>query len=739
MAIHALRFLVLILFISFVQCRILRLNSSDDLMSDGIDNVDDKSPILTANVSISSAHTCEHQYGFLPCAENAGGYIFQILIYQGILMFGEKELSTGSRVLFNILGASNIVGIIFRILVGLPAILIMIVSGVFSSKEDAQSKVSLGVGIYAGMTVFTLTVQWGVCLIFGRRKLAQESKSSHKKIAQPSSNCLLAKEVITELKGLPLSHESFEICMNIYELTFFSLTVDTGVMIDKETRHTAGIMLLSLIPYIIIQLVDILKTSFGAHLVILISLVMSSAALILYFVYQVMNPWMQERSLAYTKYETLRTGFLKHMQQQGNLIDEHGNLNDTVIGNLFAQTDKDANKNITKGELEKLMHDLINTGEMNVDKQFAVSEVMKVFDIDHDGLINYQEFSNGCKKWITETKQSTTNGDTSSSIPKDKLKIFMTLVTLLHLFKQKKEDDPKKRYLRWSKIIEDARKQLLKSESLITDDGNTNIEGIKNLFKQVDTGYNNEISKTELEQLIRSLNFGELQLNYDDAVKELFEDLDKNGNNVIDEQEFINGLIEWENKALPDAKHWDETGRIDETQQTVKEKLEHGESSVWTFIKSVLQVLLGIVTMTYLGGPLTTNILQLSYSMNVPSFAMSFVVVPLAMNCRAAIAAISPASHKSETSASLTFSEIYGGVVMSNISNLTALLAIVYAKDLTWDYTAEVLTVLVVCAIIGFLAYSRASYPLWTCLLAFFLYPFSLGLFYYAQFVLRWN
>ncbi|XP_022847570.1 sodium/calcium exchanger NCL-like [Olea europaea var. sylvestris] len=696
MAIHALRFLVLILFISFVQCRILRLNSYDDLMSDGIDNVDDKSPILTANVSISSAHTCEHQYGFLPCAENAGGYIFQILIYQGILMFGEKELSTGSRVLFNILGASNIVGIIFRILVGLPAILIMIVSGVFSSKEDAQSKVSLGVGIYAGITVFTLTVQWGVCLIFGRRKLAQESRSSHKKIAQTSSNCLLAKEVITELK-------------------------DTGVMIDKETRRTAGIMLLSLIPYLIIQLADILKTSFGAHLVILISLVMSSTALILYFVYQVMNPWMQERSLAYTKYETLRTGFLKHMQQQGNLIDEHGNLNDTVIGNLFAQTDKDANKNITKGELEKLMHDLINTGEMNVDKQFAVSEVMKVFDIDHDGLINYQEFSNGCKKWITETKQSTTSGDTSSSIPK------------------KKEADPKKRYLRWSKIIEDARKQLLKSESLITDDGNTNIEGIKNLFKQADTGYNNEISKTELEQLIRSLNFGELQLNYDDAVKELFEDLDKNGNNVIDEQEFINGLIEWEKKALPDAKHSDEKGSIDETQQTVKEKLEHGESSVWTFIKSVLQVLLGIVTMTYLGGPLTTSILQLSYSMNVPSFAMSFVVVPLAMNCRAAIAAISPASHKSETSASLTFSEIYGGVVMSNISNLTALLAIVYAKDLTWDYSAEVLTVLVVCAIIGFLAYSRTSYPLWTCLLAFFLYPFSLGLFYYAQFTLRWN
>ncbi|KAL2494777.1 sodium/calcium exchanger family protein/calcium-binding EF hand family protein [Forsythia ovata] len=545
MAVLALRFLVLILFIGFVQCRILRLNSSDDLLiSDGIDLVDNQSPILTANVSIASKNTCDHQYGFLPCAENAGGYIFQILIYQGLLMFGEKVMSTGSRVLFNILGTSNIVGIIFRILVGLPAILMMIVSGVFSSKEDAQSKVSLGVGIYAGMTVFTLTLQWGICVIFGRRKLEQELTTNHTEVAPTISDCLLAKEVVSDLK-------------------------DTGVMIDKETRHMAGIMLVSLIPYIIVQLVDIFKT----HLV--------------------MNPWMQEKSLAYSKYETVRKGFLQHMQQHGKLIDEHGNLNVPILN-------------------------------------------------------------------------------------------------------QKKEDDPKE--IDWirSKIQTQAQRQILKAESLITDDGNPNIEGIKNLFKKLDTDNNNEISKTELEKLIRTLNFGELQPNYEDVVNEMFKDLDKDGNDAIDEPEFVNGIKEMWNKSHPAAKRSDEKGNVDEFHKIVKEKVLHGNSLVWTFIKSILQVVLGIVIMTYLGGPLTTSILQLSNSMNVSSFAISFVVVPLAMNARAAIAAISPASHKSEKTASLTFSEIYGGVVMSNISNLTALLAIVYAKDLTWDYSAEVLTVLVV-------------------------------------------
>ncbi|XP_022893247.1 sodium/calcium exchanger NCL-like [Olea europaea var. sylvestris] len=702
MAVLGLRFLVLIFFISFVQCRMLRLNSSDDLILDGIDHLDKQSSVHSANVSIASANTCQHQYGFLPCAENAGGYIFEIVIYQGVLSFGEKQLSTGTKFLFNILGTGKIVGIIFRILVGLPAMLMMIVSGILSSKEDAQSTVSLGVGIYAGITVFTLTLQWGICLIFGRRKLQKESISGHTEEASKTSTCLLAKEVVSDLK-------------------------DTGVKIDKETRYTAGIMLLSLIPYIIVQLADIFKTMFGSHVVILIALIVSSASLLLYFAYQVMNPWIHQRSLDYSKYEILRTGFLQHMQLHGKLIDEDGKLNLPVIRNLFSETDKDADKSITKGEMERLMLEMIKTGEVNVDKQFAVTEVMKVFDSNHDEKINYQEFVNGCTKWITETKELTKSGNSFSR-------------EITHeLISQKNENNPEEIDRVMSKILMHAETRLLQAESLITEDGNPNIDGIKNIFKQFDLDNNNEISKPELEQLIRTVKFGEFQPNYEDVVKELFSDFDKDGDNTINEPEFVDGLKKWVDKAIHAANSTEKANIIDEYDKIVEKKIVHGKSLVWTIIKSVLQVLLGIVILTCTGGPLIVSILQLSNSMNVPSFGISFVIVPLAMNARAAIAAIFPASHKSEKTASLTFSEIYGGVVMSNISNLTTLLAIVYAKDLTWNYSAEVLTVLVVCAIVGILAYSCTTYPLWTCLLVFFLYPFSLGLFYYAQFVLHWN
>ncbi|KAI3456189.1 hypothetical protein Pfo_012852 [Paulownia fortunei] len=700
MAAVALRLILLVFLIIIVQGRILRLNSSDDhLISDGVDHLENQASSVSANTGPSIPNTCDHQYGFLPCAENAAGYIFQILVYQGLLIFGEKQIDRGSKVVFNILGAGKFGGIIFRILMALPSMMLMIVSGVFSSKENAQSQVSLGVGIYAGITVFSLTLHWGICLIFGRRDLMHKS-NEHAEAS--NSYCLPAKEKLIILK-------------------------DTGVVIDQQTRDTAGIMLLSLIPYIIVQLGDIFNTSSGTRMITLIALIVSSFSLISYFIYQILNPWIQQRSLEYSKYEMLRTGFLQHVQRQGQLVNEDGKLNTHVIQKLFTETDKDADKCITKGELEILVLDIIKTGKVTIDEKFAVSEVMETFDFNDDRSITEEEFIKGCKKWIDETNQTSENSDSTSK------NIFHEL---FQLFKEKKEDDPQQIDRIMSKILKHAETQLLKSESLITHDGKPNIERIQILFKQFDSDGDKSISKSELEKLISTVKFGEFQPKYEDVVKELFRDFDKDKNSIIDEPEFIEGVTKWLNKAIRVANTPDRTRSIDEFDKIVWKQAVYDK---WALVISVFQVLLGIVILTFLGGPLMVSILQLSYAMRFPSFSISFVIVPLAMNARATITALLPASQKSERTASLTFSEIYGGVIMNNIAGLTTLLAIVYAKDLTWNFSAEVLTLSVVCAIVGTLAYSRTTYPLWTCILAFFLYPFSLGLFYFVQVFWRWN
>ncbi|XP_075513691.1 sodium/calcium exchanger NCL-like [Primulina tabacum] len=700
MAALAVNIMLLILLSSIVQGRIIKLKSSNDLISDGVSDVgyNQSSYIIISSADSSPPNSgCIHQYGFLPCAENAAGFIFQIMVYQSLLIFGEKQLGKGSKVLFHILGTGKFGGIIFRILMALPSMMLMIVSGVFMSKENAASQVSVGVGIYAGLTVFGLTLQWGICVIFGRRDLPQKSTD---RIESSGSNCLPAKEKLALLRG-------------------------TGVTIDRETRTTAGIMLLSLIPYITVQLVNVFNNLFENRLMTLMALIVAIFSLLSYFLYQILNPWIQQRSLDYSKYELLRAGFLKHVGRLGDIVNEDGKLNTHVIKKLFTETDKDADKCITKTEIEKLVLEIIESGKMKVDNRYAVSEIMNTFDFDSNTTITEQEFISGCKKWVDETNSSE-HGDSGSG------NIFHEL---FRVFKEKKEDDPKEIDRIMSKILKHAQTKLLRSEYLI-EDGRPNIERIRSLFKQFDTDKDRSISKSELEQLISTVKFGEFQQNHVDIEKELFKDFDQDNNSIIDEPEFVAGVTKWLKKAIRVANTSDWTKSIDEFDKIVWKQEVYDK---WAFMVSVFQVLFGIVVLTFLGGPLMNSILGLSFSMSLPSFCISFVIVPLAMNARALIAAILPASRKSERSASLTFSEIYVGVIMNNISGLTTLLAIVYAKDLTWDYSAEVLTIIVVCAIIGIMAYSCTTYPLWTCLLAFLLYPFSLGLYCFVQLLWSWK
>ncbi|PIN24276.1 Calmodulin and related proteins (EF-Hand superfamily) [Handroanthus impetiginosus] len=696
---------MLLLVINVVNARILNLHVSNHLILDGAHNSGNASPVL-------STDTCEHMYGFFPCADNIGGYIFQIVVYQYLLIIGDKLVTKGSNTLFNIFGTGVYGASIFRILKVLPKMVMLIVSGVLKTKAGAQVQVSFGVGLYAGSTVFNLTLLWGMCVILGRKTLFPRTTSTN---GSSVSNCAIAKKKLAQLK-------------------------DTGTTIDKETCYTAGIMLLSLIPYIIVQLTDVAKSSLETRVVILIALIVSTVLLLSYFLYQIFYPWIQERSLKYTKYENLLTGFLHHVQRhaKGKLVDENGQPNIHVIRGLFHQTDQDADKSITFLELEKLIHE-IQCGKVQVEKDYAMSEKLKVFDMNKDGRIEEHEFLEGCTKWINEAKQIAESGDSSGRIrnvfrPKKK-RIGITEIE--HLM---------------ARILKHAHNQALEKEHLVTNDGRLNEERIKALFKQFDKDNKNSLSWSELEDLIYStVKSGHSQLNYQEMVEKLLSEFDTDGNNIIDEHEFVHGVTKWLIKAMDVTRCEDARRSIDEFDKIMWEEVddlvyEVGEGDnwklkllTWDFNKSTLEVILGIAILTFVSGPLMTSIQQFSYAIGVPSFFISFVIVPVAMDARSAILAIFPASQKSSRTSSLTFSEIYGRVVMNNVMGLSVLLAIVYIKDLKWDYSAEVLTILIVCAIIGLLAYTQTTYPLWTCLLAFFLYPFSLVMYYVLQYVVDWG
>ena len=99
----------------------------------------------------------------------------------------------------------------------------------------------------------------------------------------------------------------------------------------------------------------------------------------------------------------------------------------------------------------------------------------------------------------------------------------------------------------------------------------------------------------------------------------------------------------------------------EETDELEEEAESEGivvENSPQAWMKAIMYLVIGIITLSVLAEPLIESVQKFSESAGIPSFFISFILVPLATNARAATSAISTASHKTPRTTSLTFSEV---------------------------------------------------------------------------------
>lgn len=83
------------------------------------------------------------------------------------------------------------------------------------------------------------------------------------------------------------------------------------------------------------------------------------------------------------------------------------------------------------------------------------------------------------------------------------------------------------------------------------------------------------------------------------------------------------------------------------------------DRSVWGWTKAIMLLVVGIVMLALLAEPLIHSVQNVSNSATIPSFFVSFILVPLATNARAAVSAFQTASQRKERTTSLTFSEVF--------------------------------------------------------------------------------
>ncbi|KAL3736155.1 hypothetical protein ACJRO7_025151 [Eucalyptus globulus] len=559
--------------ISAVRCRSVRLS---DQVSDGLGKpLRRGSPLLLPSWAASS-DTCDETYGFLPCTTNWIGNLFLILVYGYLMYTAATCLSGGSEMLLEILGPGLIGGLLLPILGALPDALLILVSGLSGSTETAQSQVSIGMGLLAGSTVMLLTVIWGSCVLVGKCDL-QDSTAVDK----------------LDTKG-------------------FSLT-GSGITIDNLTRSAAWIMVISVIPFLVIQLLQLLNSTSGRHVAVLIALILSVVLLISYCLYQVFQRQIQVRRLKYWEKRRIIFGFLGHVKKRaiGKLMKGDGEVDTDIVDKVFKSIDTDNDGQLTASELKAFVIG-IHFEEIDLDASDAVDKIMAAFDTSRDNFLSKEEFGKGIKEWVKKAVR------------------------------------------------------LGKGSSL------KNVVGTMKFIDQA--GYQ---AKKEHEQLLEG----------------------------------------------------EQSNAMAEVVENVK----------MTSLKAVGLLILGTAIAAAFADPLVDAVDNFSDATGIPTFFISFIVLPLATNSSEAVSAIIFASRKKQETASLTFSELYGAVTMNNLLCLAVFLALVYIRGLTWDFAAEVTVILIVCVVMGIFASFRTTFPVWTSSVAFILYPFSLALVYVLDYVVGWS
>ncbi|KAK7401788.1 hypothetical protein VNO78_13557 [Psophocarpus tetragonolobus] len=680
-----------------VECRSLRPS-----VSDGVDAVQPQESYIQLKdqrvESSSDENLCTQMYGFLPCSNNIFGHLFLILVYEYLLFHGESYLAAGGEQIFKILGPGVFGASAFDILGALPESLILIVTGLSSNKEEAQEYASTSVGLLAGSSIMLLTVVWGTCVIVGKQKLKNDSNSC----------------------GLNSSSGGIKASLTGY-----------GITMDVDTRKMARIMVFSVIPLIIMQIPNLFHfSSTSSNVTMIVALTVAVAFLISYFIYQIFKPRIEKTRLEYIKHDDLILRIFQLVEKQTlqKILAEDGTPNVAAISGLYHEINQSGRRDLSASEVRKLL-----LGDMLTDtniKEEQIADMLKVFDKNGDQIITKEEFVCGLTEYINQTKHALDR----QYLPKESLnKIYQSFVKpwIEHV---RKERGLKDHLI--SEVLKHAQNDMV--GRLINDDGTPDKKAISRLFEEIDVNRDRNISRSELEKVVKNIQFG-MVVDAEEAVTKLAEDLDLNRDNEISEAEFVEGFAKWMNSNSSQATNSKPSFGVQKTWEEVEKVMEREQTkgaSAW--LTAIGYVVLGVTILSILAEPLIASVQKFSKIAGISSFFVSFILVPLATNFREATSAIREASHKKSSNTSHTIYEIYGAVFMNNILGFVVISILIYIREISWEFSADVLVVAIVSVVMGLTATFRTTFPLWTSFPAYLMYLLALVLVFVLKDVLHY-
>lgn len=124
---------------------------------------------------------------------------------------------------------------------------------------------------------------------------------------------------------------------------------------------------------------------------------------------------------------------------------------------------------------------------------------------------------------------------------------------------------------------------------------------------------------------------------------------------------------------------------------------------------------------------------EMGKRLDISAFYISFVLAPLASNASELVAAFNYASKRTAKSMTTSLSTLEGAAIMNNSFCLGIFLALVYFKNLAWEFSAETIVIVLIQFAIGLSVVFRNNHTLFHAFAIILLYPLSLAIVYVLE------
>jgi Ca2+/Na+ antiporter len=182
--------------------------------------------------------------------------------------------------------------------------------------------------------------------------------------------------------------------------------------------------------------------------------------------------------------------------------------------------------------------------------------------------------------------------------------------------------------------------------------------------------------------------------------------------------------------AGEDAPHagGEEEEEDDDEEEEEEDEEAAGLTPAQIKMRAFITLAFGVGLVTLFSDPMVDVLTVIGNRLDVSPFYISFIVTPIVSNASELISSIQSSAKKTRKSIDMTYSQLLGAATMNNTFCLAIFLILVYLKDLAWQFSAEVLAILLVEAaiVIITLTSKKDVLPLWKAGAVLCLYPASL-------------